>query len=157
VEVGGLPEKKKTRPSPDKIPAMGRGRRKCAERTGLHPASAVRGLHKAAPPPLPPFPCLPPRGPRPCPPRPPAPYGRPGAGAGPAGVGRAGEVVAAQAAGRLLPGPARPGEGERLGAQRTARPPGGWGRGRGLGGAFLETLAKYSLRTGTFLEMPRRR
>lgn len=137
---------------------MGGGRRKAfpaesAEPTGLHPASTVRCRHKAAPPP--PHPARPP----PPAPRTPRPMAGPGRGLGQPGVGRAGEAAAAaaaQAAGRLLPGP-----GERARAWKPSAPAcPGWGLGRGPGaggGAFLETLAKYSQRIGAFLEMRRRR
>lgn len=148
--VGGGASRKRSHPSPDKIQVMGGGRRKSfsaksTEPTGLHPASTVRCRHKAAPPP-------PPAPPPPLPP--PTPYGRPGAGAGPArgwrrwgGGGGPGGAA-----------PPRPGrEGESLEAARARLPGWGLGRGPGWGGAFLETLAKYSQRIGAFLEMRRRR
>lgn len=84
---------------------------------------------------------------------PPTPYGRPGAGAGPAGGWRRwGGGGGPGGAAPPLPGR----EGESLEAARARLSGWGLGRGRG-GGAFLETLAKYSQRIGAFLEMRRRR
>lgn len=119
---GGQTSRKKIPPLPrrDLSDGAGGGRRKSfsaesTEPTGLHPASAVRGRHKAAPP-------APPPGPAPPPPLPPRPVAGPG-------VGRSGE-----AAGRLLPG--RPGrEGERLEPREPARLP-GVGAGAGARGCL---------------------
>lgn len=58
-----------------------------------------------------------------------------------------------QAAGRLLPGRSRS-EGKSLEPSERARWP-GVGAVAGAGGAFLETLAKYSQWIGAFLEMRR--
>lgn len=144
---GGGDFQKKAPTLPGKIPVMGVGRRKpfragSAEPTGLHPASAGRRRHKAAPP-----------VPSPAPPRPMAGPGR--------GLGRPGLAALGRRWRRRRPGrraaPPRPGsEGRNLEGQRAAGPVGA-GAGAGAEAAFLETLAKYSQRIGAFLEMRRRR
>lgn len=147
----GGTSRKRSHPSPDKIQVMGGGRRKSfsaesTEPTGLHPASTVRCRHKAAPPP----------------PRPPLPRSSPPHALWPArGGGWAGPGLAALGRRR------RPRRGGSSPVRERGREPGsgarpparvGAGAGAGVGGgAFLETLAKYSQRIGAFLEMRRRR
>lgn len=159
---GGLPEKKKYPPYPDQIQVMGGGRRKAlsagsAEPTGLHPASTVRCRHKAAPPPPLPTPARP--GPHPPPlPTPHALWPARGGGWASPGLAVLGRRRRRRPSRLGRSSPARE-RGREPGSR--GRPPargGGWGGGRvWSGGAFLETLAKYSRRIGAFLEMRRRR